>query len=452
MTTLADLSRRLADGTLTARALVEQYLERIADPAGEGTRAFISVAAESAREQADRVDQQRRGGMRMPPFAGIALAIKDLFDVAGEITGAGSRILADRPPAKQDAAAIARLRAAGFIFVGRTNMTEFAYSGLGLNPHYGTPLCTFDRAARRIPGGSTSGGAVAVADGMAAASLGTDTGGSCRIPAAFNGVVGFKPTASRVPRDGVVPLSHTLDSVGPLAASVACCAALDEILSGQQQRDEPPASVRGLRILLPTTLVLDDMEAAVARAFERCVEHLARAGATIAQQPLVHLQRIPQINAGGGLAAAEAYQWHREMLEQYSDRYDPRVAARILKGREATAADIRELHEQRAAMIDVIDRATRDWDMLAMPTVPIVAPLLSAIESDADYTRLNVLVLRNPSLVNFLDRCAISLPIHDHAEAPVGLMLVGTRNGDSRLLRIAHAIEHALPQLSRTRP
>jgi aspartyl-tRNA(Asn)/glutamyl-tRNA(Gln) amidotransferase subunit A len=292
MTTLADLSRRLADGTLTARALVEQYLERIADPAGEGTRAFISVAAESAREQADRVDQQRRAGVRMPPFAGIALAIKDLFDVAGEITGAGSRILADRPPAKQDAAAIARLRAAGFIFVGRTNMTEFAYSGLGLNPHYGTPLCTFDRAARRIPGGSTSGGAVAVADGMAAASLGTDTGGSCRIPAAFNGVVGFKPTASRVPRDGVVPLSHTLDSVGPLAASVACCAALDEILSGQQQRDEPPASVRGLRILLPTTLVLDDMEAAVARAFERCVEHLARAGATIAQQPLVHLQRI----------------------------------------------------------------------------------------------------------------------------------------------------------------
>ena len=452
MTTLADLSRRLADGTLTARALVEQYLERIADPASEGARAFISVAAESAREQADRVDQQRRAGMRMPPFAGIPLAIKDLFDVAGEITGAGSRILADRPPAQQDAAAIARLRAAGFIFVGRTNMTEFAYSGLGLNPHYGTPLCTFDRAARRIPGGSTSGGAVAVADGMAAASLGTDTGGSCRIPAAFNGVVGFKPTASRVPRDGVVPLSHTLDSVGPLAASVACCAALDEILSGQEQRDEPPASVRGLRILLPTTLVLDDMEAAVARAFERCVEHLARAGATIAQQPLVHLQRIPQINARGGLAAAEAYQWHREMLEQYSDRYDPRVAARILKGREATAADIRELHDQRAAMIDVIDRATRDWDMLAMPTVPIIAPLLSALESDADYTRLNVLVLRNPSLVNFLDRCAISLPIHDHAEAPVGLMLVGTRNGDSRLLRIAHAIEHALPQLSRTRP
>lgn len=176
MTPLADLSRRLAEGTLSARALVEQCLERIADPAGEGARAFISVAAESARQQADRVDQQRRAGRPLPPFAGIPLAIKDLFDLVGEITCAGSRILADRPPAQQDAPAIARLRRAGFIFVGRTNMTEFAYSGLGLNPHYGTPLCTFDRAARRIPGGSTSGGAVAVADGMAAASLGTVPG------------------------------------------------------------------------------------------------------------------------------------------------------------------------------------------------------------------------------------------------------------------------------------
>lgn len=452
MTPLADISRRLAEGTLSARALVEQCLERIADPAGEGARAFISVAAESARQQADRVDQQRRAGRPLPPYAGIPLAIKDLFDVVGEITCAGSRILADRPPAQQDAPAIARLRGAGFIFVGRTNMTEFAYSGLGLNPHYGTPLCTFDRAARRIPGGSTSGGAVAVADGMAAASLGTDTGGSCRIPAAFNGVVGFKPTASRVPRNGVVPLSHTLDSVGPLAASVACCAALDGILSGQERRDEPPASVRGLRILAPTTLVLDDMEPTVARTFERCVEHLAREGATIAQQPLVELQRIPQINAHGGLAAAEAYQWHREMLEQHADRYDPRVVARILKGRAASAADIRELHDQRAAVSNVIDRKTRDWDVLAMPTVPIIAPLLSAFASDAEYTRLNVLVLRNPSLVNFLDRCAISLPIHDRAAAPVGLMLVGARNGDSRLLRIAHAIERTLPTVSQTRP
>src|SRR5687768_930200 len=255
MTPLTDQSRRLAEGTLSARALVEQCLERIADPAGEGARAFISVAAESARQQADRVDQQRRAGRPLPPFAGIPLAIKDLFDVVGEITGAGSRILADRPPAQQDAPAIARLRGAGFIFLGRTNMTEFAYSGLGLNPHYGTPLCTFDRAARRIPGGSTSGGAVAVADGMAAASLGTDTGGSCRIPAAFCGVVGYKPTAHRVPRDGVTPLAHSLDSIGPLANSVACCVTLDAILRGVTPR--PPAAVAlgDVRLLLPTSLV-----------------------------------------------------------------------------------------------------------------------------------------------------------------------------------------------------
>ncbi|HKQ11855.1 MAG TPA: amidase [Steroidobacteraceae bacterium] len=441
MLTLNELSRRLASKDVSARSLIDQSLARILDPRGEGARAFISVSSDSARAQADEVDRRRAAGQALPAFAGIPLAIKDLFDVAGEVTRAGSRVLAGRPPAARDAPVIARLRAAGFIFIGRTNMTEFAYSGLGLNPHYGTPLSTFDRATGRIPGGSTSGGGVAVADDMAAASLGTDTGGSCRIPAAFNGIVGFKPTASRVPREGVYPLSQTLDSVGPLARSTACCATLDAILRGVEPKLLRDMPLNRIRLLLPTTLVLDEMDESVARVFERAIETLSRAGVTIARQPLDELQRIPQINSGGGLAAAEAYAWHRTQLEQHGDQYDPRVSMRIVKGRDVNADEVRAA---RAAVIESVDRSTRDFDALVMPTVPIIPPPLTAFAKDADYIRLNALVLRNPSLGNFLDRCSISLPIHRPDEAPVGLMLFGRRGGDERLLSVAQAIESGL--------
>jgi aspartyl-tRNA(Asn)/glutamyl-tRNA(Gln) amidotransferase subunit A len=440
MPTLNQLSRQLARGDLSARSLVDQSLARIMDPQGEGARAFISVSSESARTRADEVDRRRAAGQALPEFAGIPLAIKDLFDVAGEVTRAGSRILASQPPAARDAPVVARLRAAGFIFIGRSNMTEFAYSGLGLNPHYGTPLSTFDRATRRIPGGSTSGGGVAVADGMAVASLGTDTGGSCRIPAAFNGIVGFKPTASRVPRDGVYPLSQTLDSVGPLAASTACCATLDAILRGVDPQPLADVPLNRVRLLLPTTLVLDEMDESVARAFERAFDALVRSGVTIVRQRLDELQRIPQINSGGGLAAAEAYAWHRTMLEQHGEQYDPRVAMRILKGRDVNADEVRKA---RAAVIDSVNNSTRGFDALVMPTVPIVAPPLAAFEKDADYVRLNALVLRNPALANFLDRCSISLPIHRPGEAPVGLMLIGHRDEDERLFSVANAIERS---------
>jgi aspartyl-tRNA(Asn)/glutamyl-tRNA(Gln) amidotransferase subunit A len=441
MLTLNEWSQRLAKGDVSARSLVDQSLARIADPQGEGARAFISVSSESARAQADEVDRRRAAGQSLPAFAGIPLGIKDLFDVAGEVTRAGSQVLASRAPAARDAPVIARLRAAGFIFIGRNTMTEFAYSGVGLNPHYGTPLSSYDRKTRRIPGGSTSGGGVAVADGMAAASLGTDTGGSCRIPAAFNGIVGFKPTASRVPREGVFPLSQTLDSVGPLARSTACCATLDAILRGVEPQPLPVTPLNSVRLLLPATLVLDDMDASVADAFERAIQTLARAGVTIVRQPLEALQRIPQINAGGGLAAAEAYALHRTLLEQHGDQYDPRVSMRILKGRDLHVDDLRQA---RAAVIESVNARTRSFDALVMPTVPIIPPPLAAFELDADYIRLNALVLRNPSLANFLDRCSISLPIHQPGTAPVGLMLIGQHAEDERLLGVADAIERAL--------
>jgi len=440
MPTLSELSRRLVSGRVSARTLIDESLARILDPQGEGARAFISVSSDAARAQADEVDRRRAAGQSLPVFAGIPLAIKDLFDVAGEVTRAGSRVLADQPPAARDATVIARLRAAGFIFIGRSNMTEFAYSGLGLNPHYGTPLSTFDRATRRIPGGSTSGGGVAVADEMAAASLGTDTGGSCRIPAAFNGIVGFMPTASRVPREGVYPLSQSLDSVGPLAQSTECCATLDAILRGVEPQPLPDVPLNHIRLLLPTTLVLDEMDETVGRAFERALEALSRAGVTIVRQPLDELQRIPQINTGGGLAAAEAYAWHRELLEQRGNEYDPRVSMRILKGRDVNADEVRAA---RAAVIDSTKRSTCEFDALVMPTVPIIPPPLSAFEKDADYIRLNALVLRNPSLANFLDRCSISLPLHRSGEPPVGLMLIGHRGADEDLLSVANAIERS---------
>lgn len=446
MQTVNELAKALVNGQIRARTLVDQALDRILDPSGEGSRAFMTVAAESARAQADEVDRKRAARETLPPFAGIPLAIKDLFDIAGEVTRAGSRILANEPPALRDAPVVARLRAAGFIFVGRNTMTEFAFSGLGLNPHYGTPASPFDRANRRIPGGSTSGGAVAVADGMAVASLGTDTGGSCRIPAAFCGVVGFKPTAHRVPRDGATPLAHSLDSIGPLANSVGCCATLDAILRGVTPRPLTSVSIRDVRLLLPSSLVLNDMDEHVAKAFERGIGDLARAGVTIVQRPLTELQRVPEVNSRGGIATAEAYAWHRPLLERNQDQYDPRVAARILKGRDISDQDVRAMHDGRAEVIDAFERAIGDVDAVVMPTTPIIPPALAAFEQDADYVRLNVLVLRNPSLANFLDGCGISLPVHRKGEAPVGLMLVSRRGGDERLLAVAQAIEGTLDQ------
>jgi aspartyl-tRNA(Asn)/glutamyl-tRNA(Gln) amidotransferase subunit A len=313
-----------------------------------------------------------------------------------------------------------------------------------LNPHYGTPRSTFDRATGRIPGGSTSGGAVALADGMAHASIGTDTGGSCRIPAAFNGIVGFKPTANRVPRTGMIPLSHTLDSVGPLARSVQCCATLDAILRNAEPCAVTHANPRNLRLLLPTTLVLDDMDEALARAFDRSIAQLCECGVTIVSRALEALARIPQINAGGGIAAVEAYAWHRELLDQHRHRYDPRVASRILKARDVSNAAVQELYVQRASVIEEVESLTIGFDALVMPTVPIVPPPLAAFDSDANYVRLNSLVLRNPSLANFLDGCSISLPIHRPHEAPAGLMLIGRHGEDERLLAIARALEPVL--------
>jgi aspartyl-tRNA(Asn)/glutamyl-tRNA(Gln) amidotransferase subunit A len=441
MKTLVGLARDLEAGATTSRRLVEDCLARIADPRGEGPRTFLKVHAEPARAAAEYYDRLRAHGMTLTPWAGIPVSIKDLFDMAGDVTTAGSTLLRGQLPAREDCPAVARLRAAGFIPIGRTNMTEFAYSGLGLNPHYGTPLSPFERERGRAPGGSSSGAAVSITEEMAYGALGTDTGGSCRIPAAFCGTVGFKPTAHRVPVCGVFPLSRTLDSVGPLAASVRCCAALDAVLAG-----EPPAALqsvglRGRRFAVPTHYVLNALEPHVARSFERAISALRSAGAEIAEIPLAELDELPGINHDGGFAGAEAYALHRERLDSQKERFDRRVAMRILIGREQSAADYLDLIRAREDMQRRVDSQLAEFEAVLLPTAPIIAPLMESLETDEAYVRINGQSLRNTAVANFLDRCAISIPCQQPGTAPVGLMLMGPHDGDRRLLEVAAAAE-----------
>jgi aspartyl-tRNA(Asn)/glutamyl-tRNA(Gln) amidotransferase subunit A len=325
--------------------------------------------------------------------------------------------------------------------MGRVNMTEFAFSGLGINPHYGTPASPWDRASKRIPGGSSSGTAVAVADGMVAAGLGTDTGGSCRIPAAFCGVVGYKPTARRVPISGVLPLAPSLDSVGPLAPSVACCAVIDAILAGEAPALPAPASVVGLRLAVPANVVLDGLDDTVAAAFDRALSALSQAGAVITHLHVPEFADMAAVNANGGFAASEAYAWHRRLLAEKGAGYDPRIRVRISRGEGFTAADYLDLVAARDRIIASFNARTAGFDALVLPTVPIIAPTIAELDDERAYNRINLHILRNTAIGNFLDRCAISLPCHRAGEAPVGLMLMGNTMGDARLFSIAAAVE-----------
>jgi aspartyl-tRNA(Asn)/glutamyl-tRNA(Gln) amidotransferase subunit A len=442
--TLDQLARDLADGRTTSRKLVEDCLARIDDPSGEGARAFTLVCREEALAAADAMDRLRKAGAAPSRFAGIPVSIKDLFDITGQVTRGGSKVLADRPPATTDAPAVARLRQAGFVVIGRTNMTEFAFSGVGLNPHYGTPKCAWDRKTGRIPGGSSSGAGVSVADGMAHMGLGTDTGGSCRIPAAFNGIVGYKPTASRVPTAGALPLSFTLDSIGPLARTVACCAAVDAVLAGEGGRELVPASLKGLRVAAVETLVLGGIEEAVARDLERALATLSAAGAHVERIAVPEFDDIPRINAKAGFAAPEALAWHMDLITERGPDYDPRVLVRINRGKEQSAIDYIRLIEDRARLIAAVERRLGAYDVMAMPTVPMVAPPIAALDKDDDYGRINLMALRNPTVINMIDGCAISLPMHEAGKAPTGLMLAAMRGRDHHLLSIAAAVEAAL--------
>lgn len=438
------IADRLGDGTTTARDLVDGCLAAIDDPAGEGRRVFLKVTAEEAVATADAYDGVRAAGGVVPPFAGIPVAIKDLADIEGQVTTAGSVVLADNKPAEADAPVVARLRRAGFVPIGRTNMTEFAYSGLGLNSHFDTPRSPWDRETGRIPGGSSSGTAVAVADGMAVAGLGTDTGGSCRIPAAFCGVVGFKPTARRIPLDGITPLSFSLDSVGPLARSVDCCAIIDDIFAGGSgliDRSATPAERLQLGVL--TDLVLEGMDEIVGAAYAAALDALSNAGVTLVEVDFPELHDITHLYRAGGLAAAEAYAWHEQLMAARGDRYDQRVRTRIEPGGAASATYYIEVLQGRDRLIEVADRRLRGLDAFVLPTVPTVPPSVAGLdEGDRDhYTTQNLLALRNTSIGNFLDTCALSMPVPSSGGEPVGLMLMGRPMGDGDLLAAGRTVE-----------
>ncbi len=445
--TIAALQTALARQETSSEALVTAALARIADTGGEGRRAFTRVHADAALAQARVSDQLLAAGQARSPLEGLPISIKDLFDDRGDITMAGSVVLKDLPAAQASAPAVQRLRDAGAVIVGRTNMTEFAFSGLGINPHYGTPASPWDRATGRIPGGSSSGAGVAVADGMSVMSLGTDTGGSVRIPSAFCGITGFKPTARRVPIDGGVPLATSLDSVGPLANSVQCCATTDAILAGEAQRSLTPPRPELLRLAVPDALVLDSADDHVRQAFEHSLSLLRRAGARIDLIAIPEFARVGHINRKGGLVAAEAWAWHQAHMERAQEAYDPRVGTRILRGRDMSAADYIEVRDARAAWIRAVNARLRWHDALLMPTSPIVAPEIARLEaSEDDYFATNALILRNPTLINFLDGCGLSLPCHPEGTAAVGLMVAGPALRDAHILDVGLAIERVLQE------
>jgi len=432
--------RHLASGTWTAKEL--WHAARAAALSDRARHVFTHLC-----------DGDPPGPGPVPgPLAGLAVSVKDCFDVAGEVTAAGSRVLADAAPARVDAPAVARLKAAGGRVIGRTNMTEFAYSGVGVNPHHGTPANPADPHTPRVPGGSSSGAAVSVAVGAAWVGLGTDTGGSLRIPAALCGLVGFKCSADRVPRQGLLPLSPTLDSVGAITRSVRDAILAHEVLAARRVTRHP-ATPSAWRLAVPQQVMLDELEPAVADAFAQTLRRLREAGACVEPIDLPELDELADLNASGGLVAPEAYAWHRELLIEHGARYDPRVRARIERGAATAAHEFRALLAARADWIARVQVRIAPWDALLSPTVPVTAPPLAEVlpadgldptvdaARDAAFWRLNALLLRNPSVVNFLDGCAISLPCHSPGALPVGLMLWHGHGHDDRLLNIALSIE-----------
>jgi aspartyl-tRNA(Asn)/glutamyl-tRNA(Gln) amidotransferase subunit A len=439
--TLATLAADLESGRTSARKLVEECLAKIADPAGEGVRAFIHVDKQAAIEAADAMDHLRKANAAPSPYAGIPVSVKDLFDIKGQVTRAGSRALEDSAAAEADAPVVARLRRAGFIVIGRTNMTEFAYSGIGINPHYGTPKSAWNRSVGHVPGGSSSGAAVSIADGMAFGALGTDTGGSCRIPAAFNGIVGYKPTQRRIPLDGGVPLSFSLDSYGPLARSVACCAVLDAVLADEPVQQLAPRTVKGMRLAVPTTVALDDLDDAVAKTFERALAALSRAGALIERIEVPEFLDVGVMNSKGGFAASESYAWHRYLIVSKGDVYDPRVSVRIMRGEGISAADYIDLLNARRSFIARTETRIAPYDALVLPTTANTPPKISDLDDDKAFTAENLRSLRNCSLINTLDGCAISLPAHREGDVPVGLMLAAAGGSDRRIFELAAGME-----------
>jgi len=439
--TIPVLREQLSRGDISHEALVAQAMEAAAAPSA--TYVFTALYADAAIAAARHADAAQRAGVALPALAGLPVTVKDLYDVAGETTMAGSVVCKGEPAALSDAVAVQRLRSAGAALIGKTNMTEFAFSGVGLNPHHGTPRNPADATVARIPGGSSSGAAVSVALGLAVAGLGSDTGGSIRIPAALCGLVGFKSTQSRVPRTGAFELARSLDTVCAMTRSVADCIAVDAVIA-----DVPLVlrlrPLQGMRLAVPHTMMLDSLAPAVAIAFDRALSVLSAAGAIVVDITLAELEEIAQINAPGGFSPIEASAVHRHRISAHRKGYDPRVAARIELGMSVSATDYIVMQDRRRDWIRRVEHALQGFDALVCPTVPMLAPTIESLAADTDFFKTNGLLLRNTFAINFLDGCSFSLPCHAAGELPVGLMLSSVNGDDAHLAVVALAVEAAL--------
>lgn len=420
-------------------------MEACIEEAGKAISVFTRLYPESARAAAEQADTLRAAGQMISPLAGLPVSIKDLLDVAGETTLAGSIVLRDNEPARSDAPVVKRLRHAGAAVLGKTNMTEFAFSGVGLNPHYGTPVNPADTELARIPGGSSSGTAVSVATGLCVAGIGSDTGGSIRIPAALCGIVGFKSTARRVPTAGAIPLSTTLDTICAMTRSVDDCILIDSIIA-DQALSVPDLPLAGMRLAVPATVMLDGLDPHVAASFSATLSLLSASGAIITDAPFNLLAEAADLNK---FSSAEAFAWHRGILATREAEYDARVVKRIKMGANMSAADYIDLHRRRREWIGRMEDSLSPYDAIIMPTVPLVAPTITELEaSEEAFFKANGMLLRNPSIINLLDGCAVSLPCHAKGTLPVGLMIAGSAMADSKVLAVARAIERAIQATS----
>ena len=424
----------------SARERLTAALASIDNPQGEGAKAVLTVYRDAALAAAEASDARARTGTLLGPLDGAIVTVKDLFDVAGDVTRAGSKVLADEGVvASRDAVVVQRLRAAGAVIVGKTNMSEFAFTGVGANPHYGTPGNPADRA--RVPGGSSSGAGVAVADGMCEIAIGSDTGGSVRIPASLCGIVGFKPSKQRVSTEGAFPLSYSLDSIGPLARSVAQCAAADAVLAGEEPWALDTAPLAGLRFGVAQGLPLENLDDTVGRRFPEALDRLEKAGVHLTYEKLPPFEDMIALQSRTSILVAEAYAVHGGRMKSRAAEVDPIVSRRLSRGGDIAAHDYVNAVRSRAALIAAMDERLRDVDVLVLPATAIVAPRFDEIAEPKVFMQRNAMLLRNTTIGNFFDLCGVSLPLPREGHLPVGLMLLARNGHDRRLLRIAAAVE-----------
>jgi aspartyl-tRNA(Asn)/glutamyl-tRNA(Gln) amidotransferase subunit A len=430
----------IVQGSSVAR--LETALDRIADPALQGNIVFTQTFPATARAEAVGSDVRSTTGQGLGPMDGRIVSVKALLDIAGEVTSAGSKILRGQPAAKADAVAVTRLREAGAVVVGRTHMTEFAFSAVGVNPHDGSPGNPADRS--RISGGSSTGAAISVAAGMAEIAIGSDTGGSIRIPAALCGVVGFKGSIGKASTEGVFPLSPTLDVIGPLARSVADCAMTQAILSGTKAEMLPEVAPTSIALTFLRGRLSDDVEPDVKAAMDEAAGRLTAKGVSVSEGSIeAELDQMAALDKIGIFPAVELLTTLREMGIDDLGSVDPRTVARIEGGQGLSAVDYIRMHRARARLIAMMTARLSSGEILALPTLPITAVPIDSVEEPAAFHRVNSRLLRNTRVANLFDLPAISLPIRSSG-LPVGLMLMARQGDDRRLLTIAAAIEKAL--------